>query len=71
MKRKFQIEPSQPFYGSIFRQIEMKVDTKCQLISKQNCSVLNFPKMQQNIAMISALATKTWTNQKNKGTLLH
>ena len=24
MKRKFQIEASQPFYGSIFRQIEIE-----------------------------------------------
>ena len=24
IKRKFQIEPSQPFYGSIFRQIEIE-----------------------------------------------
>ena len=32
--------------------------TKGQIISEQKCGVLNFPKMQQNIARISALAFK-------------
>jgi hypothetical protein len=32
--------------------------TKGQIISEQKCGVLNFPKMQRNIARISALATK-------------
>ena len=31
---------------------------KGQFISEQNCGVFNFPKMQRNIAGISALATK-------------
>ena len=32
--------------------------TKGQIISEQNCGVLNFPNIQLNIARISALATK-------------
>ena len=35
-----------------------KIVTKGQLISEQIYAVLNFPKMQRNIARISALATK-------------
>ena len=33
-------------------------DPKGQIISEQNCGVLNFPKIQQNMARISALANK-------------
>ena len=40
---------------------------KGQIISEQNCGVLNFPKMQRNIARISALATKMVQIRKIKG----
>jgi hypothetical protein len=43
--------------------------TKGQLISEQNYAVLNFPKMQRNIAGISALASKMGQIKKSKGTL--
>ena len=33
-------------------------DPKGQIISEQNCGVLNIPKIQRNNARISALATK-------------
>ena len=36
----------------------MEFQAKGQLISKQIYAVLNFPKMQRNIARISALASK-------------
>ena len=39
---------------------------KGQIISEQNCGVLSFPKMRQNIAMISALATKMGQIRKIK-----
>ena len=41
-------------------------NTKGQIISEQNCDVLNFPKMQRNIARISALATKMGQVRKIK-----
>ena len=41
-------------------------NNKGQIISEQNCGVLNFPKMKQNIAMISALATKMGQIRKIK-----
>ena len=41
---------------------------KGQIISEQNCGVLNFPKMQRIIARISALGSKM--GQNKKGTLL-
>ena len=41
-----------------------------QLISEQICAVLNFPKMQRNIATISALASNMGQIKKSKGTLL-
>ena len=43
-----------------FFKARFKVDlvTKGQLISEQIYAVLNFPKMQRNIAMISSLASK-------------
>jgi hypothetical protein len=44
----------------------MQSSTKGQIISEQNCGVLNFPKMQQNIARISALATKMGQIRKIK-----
>ena len=37
-----------------------------QLISEQICGVLNFPKMQRNIARISALASKMGQIKKVK-----
>ena len=40
--------------------------SKGQIISEQNCGVLNFPKMQRNIARISALATKMGQIRKIK-----
>ena len=40
--------------------------TKGQLISEQIYAVLNFPKMQRNIAMISALASKMGQIKKVK-----
>ena len=44
------------YYGkSKFGQIMRSY--KGQIISEQNCGVLNFPEMQQNIARISGLAT--------------
>ena len=43
----------QYFLGGVKAQ-----QAKGQLISEQICGVLNFPKMQHNIARISALATK-------------
>ena len=43
--------------------------TKGQLISEQIYAVLNFPKMQRNIARISALASKLGQIKKSKGTL--
>ena len=42
---------------------------KGQLISVQIYAVLNFPKMQRNIARVSALATKMGQIKKSKGTL--
>ena len=42
---------------------------KGQLISEQNCGVLNFLEMQRNITRISALATKMGPIKKDKGTL--
>ena len=42
--------------------------TKGQIISKKNCGVLNFSKMQLDIARFSALATKMGQIRK-KGTL--
>ena len=43
--------------------------TKGQLISEQIYVVLNFPKMQQNITWISALASKMGQIKKSKGML--
>jgi hypothetical protein len=43
--------------------------TKGQLISEQIYAVLNFPKMQRNIARISSLASKMGQIKKSKGTL--
>ena len=40
--------------------------SKGQIISEQNYGVLNFPKIQRNIAMISALATKMGQIRKIK-----
>ena len=42
------------------------VRAKGQKISEQNCGVLNFPKMQRNIARISALASKMGQIEKIK-----
>ena len=50
----------------------MKADytySKGQLISEQIDALLDFPKMQQNIARISALASKMGQIEKSKGTL--
>ena len=41
-------------------------DAKGQIISEQKCGVLNFPKMQRNIARISALASKMGQIKKIK-----
>ena len=46
-------------------------DSKGQLISEWLFDVLNFPKKQHKIWWISALESKKWLNQKDKGTLLH
>ena len=44
--------------------------SKGQLISEQIYAVLNFPKIQRNIARITALASKTGQIKKvSKGTL--
>ena len=43
--------------------------TKGQLISEQIDAVLNFPKMQRNIARISALASTMGKILKSTGTL--
>ena len=43
-----------------------KVSCKGQLISEQIYGVLNFPKMQRNIARISALASKMGQIKKVK-----
>jgi hypothetical protein len=43
--------------------------SKGQLISEQICGVLNFPKMQQNIARISTLASKMGQIKKVKAHL--
>jgi hypothetical protein len=40
--------------------------TKGQIISEQNWGVSNFPKMQRNIARISALVTKMGQLRKIK-----
>ena len=40
--------------------------TKGQIILEQKCGVLNFPKMQRNIARISALASKMGQIKKIK-----
>jgi hypothetical protein len=40
--------------------------TKGQIISEQKCGVLNFPKMQRNIARISALPSKMGQIKKIK-----
>ena len=42
---------------------------KGQLISEQIDAILNFPKMQRNVARISALASKMGQIKKIKGTL--
>jgi hypothetical protein len=42
---------------------------KGQLISEQIYAVLNFPKMQRNIARISALASRMGQIKKSKSTL--
>ena len=44
---------------------------KGQIISKQIYGVLNFPKMQEIIARISALASKMGQIKKNKGNFLY
>jgi hypothetical protein len=44
--------------------------TKGQLISEWIFGVFNFPKKQHKIWWISALESKKWSNQKDKGTLL-
>ena len=41
---------------------------KGQLISERNFAILNFPKYQQKNL---TLASKKWSNQKNKGAPLH
>ena len=43
-----------------------RVTFKGQIISEQNCGVLNFPKMQRNIARVSALASKMGQIKKIK-----
>ena len=46
--------------------------TKGQLTSKCLCDVLvSTKKNKENFIRISALSSKKWSNQKNKGTLLH
>ena len=40
--------------------------TKGQIISEQICGVLDVPKMQQNIARISAIASKMGQTKKIK-----
>ena len=43
---------------------------KGQLISEWLFGVFNFPKKHAKIWWISALESKNWSNQKDKGTLL-
>ena len=52
--------PAQYFFGLVLWNLDLSKISICkgQIISEQNCGVLNFPKMQRNIARISALATK-------------
>ena len=47
-------------YYFVFKRVPSRARpvAKGQLISEQIYAVLNFPKMQQNIARISALASK-------------
>ena len=45
------------------------MNSKGQLISEQIYAVLNFPKMQQNFARISAQASEMGQIKKSKGTL--
>ena len=35
-------------------------------ISEGNCSIINFPKKQQENSLISALASKKWLNEKDR-----
>ena len=44
-------------------------DAKGQEISEGNCIVLNFSEIRQKKSLISAQASKMWSNQKNKSTL--
>ena len=60
-----------PHYLSISGAPELKSSiTKGQLISEQIYAVLDFPKMQQNIARISALASKMGQIKKSIGAFL-
>ena len=57
---------SKNLVGSIIEQ--QGFASKGQLISEQIDAVLNFPKMQQNIARISTLASKLGQIKKSKST---
>ena len=48
------------------RSVNPIISTKGQLISEQISAVLNFPKMQQNVTRISALASKMGKIKKVK-----
>ena len=49
-----------------FMATQPSAASKGQLISEQIYAVLSFPKMQQNITRISALASKTGQIKKSK-----
>ena len=57
---------AKPFLKVIIKEITLHGPTKGQLISEQIYAVLNFPKMQRNIARISALASKMGQIKKVK-----
>ena len=48
------------------QQTQRPVESKGQLISEQIYAILNFPKIQRNIARISALASKMGQIKKVK-----
>ena len=64
------VEWKQLLKGLGFFCLSFQIGPKGQLISECPLGVIDFPKTQQKIWQISALESKKWGNQQNKGTFL-
>ena len=66
-----EIDQNNNFFKLQIAQFLTKTDSKGQELSEGKIVMSSIlPKKQQRISPISALASKKWRNQKNKGTSL-